>query len=365
MAIAALALAVAAPARSTQDVLPVWEVPGSAMVSGDWAFGCDNEFSCTLSNLGGEGEGDWIEGLRIDFLVAAAPDGPPFAMLTVSASPANDVGAEESWAIPSMVRSVALDGKVLPLVDMDEDHGHDASAVRWLVSLDELGRMARGKAITLQDEDGTVVETISTRGLHDGLRHIERLKAYFPQEIPRWPPVTYEMPHVMPPGRLPPFSPRLAVAMQREAGCPELDLALEERPMGIFQTRIGLHDVLVRVSCASAGPAGVTGPSFVLPLILDQRDGSVSFARFDIAPWNPDFARETLVPDAYFDDDEMVLHTFGYLRDFGDCGERADYVWDAGARRFVLIGKWAMPSCRTASTWIRTYQRPAELRIID
>lgn len=335
------------------------------MASGDWAYGCDNQFSCTLSSLGGETEGDWSEGLRVDVLIAAAPAGPPVAILTVSSSPADNAGAEEASINPAMATAIAIDGDILALDDIDEDFGLHTPAVRWRVPLDDLRRMARAGGIALLGEDGKILQTVSTRGLEDAVRHVQRLKASFPADLPKQEPVIYEMPHLMHPVRLPPFSRRLAMALQRQADCPELDLELEEPPIAILQTQIASHDVLVLVSCAPAGPDGVSGPSFSLPLILDQRDGSVSFAQFDFAPWNPAFARETLVPDAYFNDDEMVFHTFAYTRDFGDCGERADYVWDASARRFVLIAKWAMPACRTAATWIRTYQRPAELRILD
>lgn len=343
----------------------MWEVPGTATASGDWAYGCDNQFSCTITSLGGGGEGDWTEGLRLDVKVAASPDGPPVAILSVAASPANDMGGEETWPHPSMVTSVAIDDEILQLDHLDEDRRLDSPAVQWIVRLPDLGRMARSKAITLMGKDGRVLETISTQGLYDALRHIERMKPSFPGETQRPKPVIYRKPQLMHPVRLPPFPPRMAMAMQRQANCPELELDIEEPPIGIFQQQIGAHDVLVLVSCAPAGPDGASGPSFLLPLILDQRSGSVAFAQFDFAPWNPDFARETLVPDSYFNDDEMVFHTFAYTRDFGDCGERADYVWDVVARRFVLIAKWAMPSCRSAATWIQTYQRPSMRVTLD
>jgi len=343
----------------------MWASPGTATTSGDWAFGCDNQFSCIISSLGGEGEGDWTKGLRIALLIAASPEGPPKALLSVSPSPANDTGGEETSPNAAMVDAIAIDGERLRLDDVDEDFGLDVPAVRWLVGLHDLGRMARARSIDLLDRQGKTIASVSPNGLLDALRHVERMKTNFPNDLPRQDPVSFEMPHLLNPVRLPQFSPRLAVAMQMQANCPELDLTLEERPLGIYQQQIGSHDVLVQVSCAPAGPDGVSGPSFLLPLILDQRDGSVSFAGFDIAPWNPKFARQTLVPDAYFNDDEMVFHTFAYIRDFGDCGERADYVWDAKARRFVLIRKWAMPSCRSAATWIQIYQRPSERRILD
>ncbi|MBD3729875.1 MAG: hypothetical protein IE933_09235 [Sphingomonadales bacterium] len=353
---------VAASACRASEALPPTAI-GAVEVSGDWAFGCDNIGACEAVSLGGEEEGDAPGGLGIALYFADTP-GPLRATLAVLARPVDEVDSEEAaqMARPADVASFRVGHKLYHLGDIDEDQGTEEPHLRYLAPPAFLDALVQARSLELLDRKGGMLGSISARGLGDALAHVRQVRREMPAGARVPAPFAFDQPPPFDSLGETGFSPAMAVAWQQTVGCPELDMDLAERPLSYQAYPLEPGVRLVTISCAPAVIGSGDDPNFYIPVIYDARHGTSEYARFDMVPGGYSLGGTLLVPDTWLNDEDGQLRTLGLRRTLGDCGTMMSYVWRRDTREFVLVHASAMPSCRGAGEFIRTYFRPAEMR---
>lgn len=329
-------------------------VIGTAMVSGDWAYGCDNYVNCRATSLGGEEEGDLTAGLRLTVEFS------PFASFVVvkfviRSSPAQDCDLDPTACPFAEVVGIRLDDREIDLFPIGLTLQAARSSRQFHAGQDILEELGRHASLQLVDADGKVVETISLRGFDAAVQLFTSTPAPPPSLLP---PVISALP--------PPMSVALsdyptsgALGLQRQVGCPSPMKGYERelRPASGLQVFALDDDAdLMLVPC---GHSEIDGRLY-LPLIQSWSDGETVLARSDgwetgrVLPGTP------LLASPWVNDADGTLHTLTLLRSFGDCGSSRSYVWDSEAFEFVLVEATSMPSCRAAADWIVTYRRATE-----
>ena len=358
--LAFLALTSAAAAQSGPDV-------DQPVVAGDWITACDAARKCGAFSLPEAGP---LE-TPAELLVRITREYQPGAETVLKLELTDDYGPYPDGAAVRVLIDgrAALDGRKVEGGALSLQ-GADAIAL--------ITRMDGGSRLSMEDDEGGLVASVSLAGLRDVLTRMDVKQRRDGTEdglILRGPAVAdwrrvglfMPMPPIRPGDRNEldrPTTPDPALLDRLRAGvsCPQHVTARLDRTTTLL---------LITADCHGYGRQGL--------LALIDEEGEIVPAPFEsfqvggephVVTAEP--AGEVILSDPYWENTDGVLVVQRKDRAYGDCGDRQEYRWDAVQKRFRLASYASMPVCRGVREFIVTHvadlslaESPPRLRSFD
>ena len=314
--------------------------PSQPRTFGDWTVGCDNGLDCQAVALL-PAQQEWSEWLTLRFSRGAAAAARPVVTIgNLETAPA----ALLADGSPLDVRFTSdPDGFIVRAADEDAL----VAALKGARSLEVrgpdgagLGRISlsgASAAMLFMDEAQRRLDTV-TALVRTGTRPASAMPP--PPELPvvRLPPVPADAPLA--------FSEARVTALRQEHECTIDEVG---GPDHLETVQVETGTTLILLACGS-GAYNLSS----LPLIARSRAGEVMV---DIAPFDHQMGiaaedRPTLT-NAAWDAERRRLQEYSKGRGLGDCGTRADYVWDGSS--FRLVHQEQMGECQGSLYYIPTW----------
>jgi len=313
----------------------------------DWTVACDNGLTCEAVALlpeNREGDGDWEA--RVTLMLSRggrAADAPVLVLQGFEGSPA--VLLADGRALPvrfhEHVDGVTVIGDERMLIDTLRSaqalEVRDAAGA----SLGRISLAGASAAMLYMDEKQRRLDTV-TAMVRRGTRPSSAVPA--PPALPRV--------RMAPPATGEPLELTEAeiAQLRRETGC-----TLDEvgGPDDYESEAIETGRTLILLTCGT----GAYNLSSV-PILAQRRGGRLVTAT---APFDRQWALESeghaVLINGFWDPDTRRLQEFSKGRGLGDCGTRAEYVWDGAS--FRLVHQEDMPECRGSLYYVTTWRAEA------
>jgi len=310
----------------------------------DWTVACDNGLACEAVALlpeNGEADSDWSGWTTLMIRRGAGPgDRPVLLLQNVDGEPAALLADDRPLAVRF---SGDVDGFTV--------HGDESALVETL----------RGASrLEVRDAAGSNLGRVSLAGASAAMLYMDEKQRRLgtvtalvrrgstPATAVRAPPAVPQVRRLPAAAdRAPAISERLVAPLREQAECDPPE-ALGSQTNETEQIATGT--TLVLVPCMR----GAYNFS-VLPVIAERR-GSRLTAR--IAPFDSQWAIRSnghpILVNASWDPDERRLREYSKGRGLGDCGTRAEYVWDGTS--FRLVRQEEMGECRGSLYFVTTWR---------
>lgn len=317
--------------------------PGEMRIFEDWAVGCDNGRYCQAVSLV---PGHLLDQPRLVMSIRRVPGGEDEPVVTLEAD-------EELCGASLTADGRPLRARIIAARTCEVVHPGDAGAV--------LAALRSARELRASDASGAPAGAVSLAGASAALLYMDEAQrrvgtvtalarpgAAPASRVPPAPPLprVRAAPEIVSSSSIEVSDERIA-ALRRETGC-----TLEEvgGPDEVDMVHVETDKLLILLSCGS-GAYNVTA----LPFIAELRGGGVAItpAPFDTQWAQAEEGRASLV-NAQWDYSRRILSEFPRARGLGDCGTKADYVWDG--ERFRLVRQEVMDDCRGATDFITVWR---------
>lgn len=318
--------------------------PSEVRTFQDWTVACDNGLTCEAVALlpeEAEGDEDWAQWVTLMLRRGGrAGDAPVLILQNIDGEPA----------------VLLADGRAMPARFSGHIDGYTVVA-----DPDALLAMVRGaRVLEVRDAAGGNLGRISLAGASAAMLYMDERQHRLdtvtamvrrgdrPASAVRAPPA---LPRVARAAaatdRVPAIAESLVAPLREQAECDPPDILGD---MPIQSEQIATGTTLVLVPCMRGAYNFST-----LALIAERRGGRLAAreAPFD-HQWSLESGEHPILVNAMWDPEERRLHEYSKGRGLGDCGTRADYVWDGAS--FRLVHQEEMPDCRGSLYYVTTWR---------
>jgi hypothetical protein len=310
----------------------------------DWTVACDNGLGCEAVALlpdDAEGDSDWSAWTTLMLRRGAHPgDRPVLLLQNVDGEPAMLLADDRPLAVrfSGNVDGFTVLGDESVLVEVLRTASRLEVRDAAGSSLGRISLAGAAAAMLYMDEKQRRLGTVTAL-----VRRGSRPASAVPgppalEQVRRSPAATDQAPAI---------GESLVAQLRAQAECDPPDV-LGDQPIETEQIATGT--TLVLVPCMR-GAYNFSS----LPVIAERVGGRLA-AR--IAPFDSQWAMPSnghpILVNAMWDADERRLHEYSKGRGLGDCGTRADYVWDGS--RFRLVHQEEMGECRGSLYYVTTWR---------
>lgn len=316
--------------------------PGEMRIFEDWAVGCDNGRHCQAVSL--------VPGHLLDQprLVVSVRRGPGAADEPVVTFDGDDLcGATLSAG------GQPLPVRILTARTCEVVHPGDVASL--------LTALRSESELRAADAAGAPAGAVSLAGVSAALLYMDEAQRRVGTVTALVRPGSAPASQVPPPPPLPrvraapeidssssiEVSDERIAELRREVGCTIDEVG---GPEEVAMVHVEVDTLLILLSCGS-GAYNLTS----LPFIAERRGDAVTIAP---APFDSQWALaeqgQVSLINAEWDYGRRTLSEFGRARGLGDCGTKADYVWDGES--FRLVRQEVMDDCRGATDFITVWR---------
>ena len=318
--------------------------PSEVRTFQDWTVACDNGLQCEAVALlpeNREGDVEWEQWVTLMLRRGGqAADGPVLILQGFEGSPA----------------ALLADGRPLP-VRFDE-HVDGVTVIgdeRMLIDT-----LRSAQVLDVRDAAGASLGRISLTGasaamlyMDEKQRRLETVTAMVRRGAR--PASTVPAPPALPRVR------RAAAASDRPIEVSDAEIAKLRQETGCTLDEVGGPDTYESEALATGRTlillaCGTGAYNLSSVPILAQRTGGrlvTSIAPFD-AQWGLESEGHPVLINGAWDPETRRLREFSKGRGLGDCGTRAEYVWDGTS--FRLVDQEEMPDCRGSLYYVTTWR---------